>query len=256
MVTIWTGAAKVDLQQIHTRLAASDPAVAKTTIEAIVAGADNLHENYQAGKPESLLSGEKVPYKFITVGYYKILYTFTTEKVSIRSVFHMRQMTEQNQAFLGQLDTKAAQLAADAEAAALAAQVKAAASQPAPEVLETPVVETPTVETPIVETPTMETPTVETPSVETPTTEAGTANTPETKETSENSAEVEAMLAKMKASSTPASSSSNNMDDEAMKALEAELLADDNKEKEDMPEIQDFSIDDLGDTKKPEDGQE
>jgi hypothetical protein len=46
------------------------------------------------------------------------------------------------------------------------------------------------------------------------------------------------------------------MDDEAMKALEAELLADDNKEKEDMPEIQDFSIDDLGDTKKPEDGQE
>ena len=77
MVTIWTGAAKMDLQQIHQRLAAADPAAAKTTIEAIVAGADNLHENYQAGKPEPLLSGEKVPYKFITVGYYKILNVYT-----------------------------------------------------------------------------------------------------------------------------------------------------------------------------------
>jgi plasmid stabilization system protein ParE len=231
MVTIWTGAAKVDLQQIHTRLAASDPAAAKTTIEAIVAGADNLHENYQAGKPEPLLSGEKVPYKFITVGYYKILYTFTTEKVSIRSVFHMRQMTEQNQALLGQLDTKAAQLAADAEAAA---------SQPAPEVVETPVVETPVVETPTVETPV------------TPEATTDTTDTPETS-TANLDDEMAALLAKAQSSGTPAGGA---MDDEAMKALEAELLADDNKEKEDMPEIQDFSIDDLGDTKKPEDGQE
>lgn len=249
MVTIWTGAAKVDLQQIHTRLAASDPVAAKTTIEAIVAGADNLHENYQAGKPEPLLSGEKVPYKFITVGYYKILYTFTTEKVSIRSVFHMRQMTEQNQALLGQLDTKAAQVAADAEAAALAAQAKAAASQPAPEVVETPVVETPVVETPTVETPAVETPTVETPVTPEATTDT---TTPETS-TANLDDEMAALLAKAQSSGTPAG---GGMDDEAMKALEAELLADDNKEKEDMPEIQDFSIDDLGDTKKPEDGQE
>ncbi|WP_299458972.1 type II toxin-antitoxin system RelE/ParE family toxin [uncultured Microscilla sp.] len=243
MVTIWTGAAKVDLQQIHQRLAAVDPAAAKTTIETIVAGADNLHETYQAGKPEPLLSGEKVPYKFITVGYYKILYTFNTEKVSIRSVFHMRQMAEQNQALLGQLDTKAAQVAADAEAAALATQVKAAESQPAPEVVETPTVETPKVETPTVETPT----------VETPTTQTNTGAPPETKETPDTSAEMDALLAKMKTSGTPAS---DGMDDEAMKALEAELLADDNKEKEEIPDVQDISLDDLNDTNKPEGGQQ
>lgn len=273
MVTTWTGAAKRDLQQIHQRLAAADPVAAKSTIEAIVAGADDLHETFQAGRPEALLNGEKVPYKFITVGYYKILYTFNTEKVSIRSVFHVRQMAEQNQAVIDQLNVKAEQVAADAAAAALAAQAAQAAAAaatppPPPPVAETP----PVVETPIAETP----PVVETPITE-PVIDATvnsqitdaitnenvevTGETPAEGMTSTaatepppmaSAADLEALKAKMGNSEVTPDAGDGGFD---AAALEAELMADDAKEEEEKPEIQDFSIDNLDDTTKPDGGQ-
>lgn len=252
MVTTWTNAAKRDLQQIHQRLAAADPVVASSTIEAILAGTDQLHENYQSGKPEALLSGEKVPYKYINVGYYKILYTFNAEKVSIRSVFHLRQMAEQNQALISQLDVKAAEVAAK-EAA------KMATATPTPE----PVVETPVVpETPVVEeTVTTDTTTVE-PSIQvedsTTTVNSQVTDTlteesiPGTEETSSSTmgTDLEALRAKMSGGSVNLDSGEDSGFD--ADALAAELMEDDEKEKEEMPEVKDFSIDNLEDGTKPE----
>ena len=273
MVTIWTGAAKRDLQQIHQRLATADPVAAKSTIEAIVAGADNLHETFQAGRPEALLNGEKVPYKFITVGYYKLLYTFNTEKVSIRSVFHLRQMAEQNQAVIDQLNVKAEQVAADAAATALAAQVAAAAAPPPPApqpVAETPPVAEPVIEIPIVE-PIIETPVADTvidatvnPQITDAVTDANADVPGETPVASTaavepppmaSTADLEALKAKMGGSTVSADAGTGDGGFDAA-ALEAELMADDEKEEEeDIPNVQDFSIDNLDEPKKPEGGQ-
>ena len=251
MVTAWTGAAKRDLQQIYQRLLANDPTTAKATIEAILAGTDNLHQDYQAGKPESLLSGEKVPYKFITVGYYKVLYTFDAEKVSIRTIFHVRQMAEQNQALIAQLDVKAAEVAAKAAEEA----AKIAAEQPTPEPVVEPTVDATvetTIETPVVDPVVSETTTTietaDTTSTETP------ATTTETPSTQASDSDMEALMAKMKSEGVPASDGTSDAD---MAALEAELLADDEakKEQEETPEFKDISIDDLGDATKPEGGE-
>ena len=251
MVTAWTGAAKRDLQQIYQRLLANDSTTAKATIEAILAGTDNLHQDYQAGKPESLLSGEKVPYKFITVGYYKVLYTFDAEKVSIRTIFHVRQMAEQNQALIAQLDVKAAEVAAKAAEEA----AKIAAEQPTPEPVVEPTVDATvetTIETPVVDPVVSETTTTietaDTTSTETP------ATTTETPSTQASDSDMEALMAKMKSEGVPASDGTSDAD---MAALEAELLADDEakKEQEETPEFKDISIDDLGDATKPEGGE-
>ncbi|HAS43060.1 MAG TPA: hypothetical protein DCS93_21450 [Microscillaceae bacterium] len=251
MVTKWTGAAKRDLQQIYQRLAANDPTTAKGTLEAILAGTDNLHENYQAGKPEGLLSGEKVPYKYITVGYYKILYTFDTETVSIRAVFHLRQMAEQNQALIAQLDVKAAEVAAKAAEEA----AKVAASQPAPE----PVVE-PTPEPvaditePIVNEP-VTTPETDTVVPDTPettdttgTTDTETPETPTPETPAASLADLEALRAKMGSGEISTEGGDGGFD---AAALEAELMADDEKEKEDAPEFKDISLDDMDTPDKP-----
>jgi len=252
MVTNWTGAAKRDLQQIYQRLAANDPTTAKGTIEAILAKTDHLQENYQAGKPEGLLSGEKVPYKYVTVGYYKILYTFDAESVSIRSVFHLRQMAEQNQALIAQLDVKAAEVAAKvAEEAA-----KIAASQPAPEPVVEPTPEPPVIDTvdtttePIVNDPITtpatdtvipDTPVAETP--ETPTPEASTNEPP-----AASLADLEALRAKMGSGEVSTEGGDGGFD---AAALEAELMADDEREKEDAPEFKDISLDDMDTPDKP-----
>ncbi|OJJ18053.1 hypothetical protein BKI52_29830 [marine bacterium AO1-C] len=257
MVTTWTGAAKRDLQQIYQRLSANDPTTAKATIEAILAGTDNLHENYQAGKPEGLLSGEKVPYKYITVGYYKILYTFDAEKVSIRSIFHLRQMAEQNQALIAQLDVKAAEVATKAAEEA----AKVAASQPTPEpvVEPTPEIVEETSEPPVVndtvttpDTDTVTTEVPETPEVADTTTpetpETPTPETPTTETPAASMADLEALRAKM--GSGEVSNEGGDVGFDAA-ALEAELMADDEKEKEDTPEFKDISLDDMDTPDKP-----
>lgn len=256
MVTTWTNAAKRDLQQIHQRLAAADPAVANSTIEAILNGTDQLHENYQSGKPEALLSGEKVPYKYITVGYYKILYTFNAEKVSIRSVFHLRQMAEQNQALISQLDVKAAEAAA--KAAEEAAKIAVATPTPEP-VVETPVVpETPVVEETVIEDTTTVEPGIQvedsTTTVNPQVTDTVTEeSTPGTEETSPNTmgTDLEALRAKMSSGNVNLDSGGNDSGFDA-DALAAELMEDDGKEKEEIPEVKDFSIDNLEDGTKPE----
>ena len=264
MVTAWTGAAKRDLQQIHQRLAANDPIAAKATIEAILAGTDHLHENYQAGKPEGLLSGEKVPYKYITVGYYKILYTFDTEKVSIRSIFHLRQMAEQNQALLGPLDAKAAEIAAKI-AAAQPAPTPEPVATPTPEPIVQDTVTIPETDTIISEVPDTpitpdastndipEVPVTETPhidaSVDTP--EVPTPETPTTETPAASMADLEALRAKMGSGDMPTPTTGGGDGGFDAAALEAELLADDEKEKEDAPELKDISLDDMDASDKP-----
>ncbi|MCS6821652.1 MAG: type II toxin-antitoxin system RelE/ParE family toxin [Microscillaceae bacterium] len=88
---IWTEAAKKDLQQIYMRKAARSADQAKAVVEAILNATEELNTKYPAGTPEPLLAAEKEPYKFIIVGFYRVIYSVVGEEVLIEVILHQRQ---------------------------------------------------------------------------------------------------------------------------------------------------------------------
>lgn len=88
---LWTEAAKKDMYNIYTRLAGKSMERARDTINGILASTEALNANYPQGVPEQLLKAETDPYKFITVGFYKIVYSIVDDTVVIETMYHVRQ---------------------------------------------------------------------------------------------------------------------------------------------------------------------
>lgn len=88
---LWTESAKKDLYNVYTRLAGKSVERAKDTANGILAATEVLNTNYPQGTPEQLLRAETDPYKFITVGFYKIVYSIVEETVVIETLYHVRQ---------------------------------------------------------------------------------------------------------------------------------------------------------------------
>lgn len=110
---VWTNTAKQDLYKIYQRVEADSPEEAKNIAQAVLYAVEQLLENPHQGKIEGLLGGEKKNYKFITAGFYKILHNTEGNTTFIRSIFHLRQMPEQNKAILPALESKAEKIAAE-----------------------------------------------------------------------------------------------------------------------------------------------
>ena len=109
---VWTNTAKQDLYKIYQRVEAESPEEAKNIVQAVLYTTEQLLENPHQGKVEGLLGGEKKSYKFITAGFYKILHNFEGNTTFIRSIFHLRQMPEQNKIMLQELEGKAEKIVA------------------------------------------------------------------------------------------------------------------------------------------------
>jgi plasmid stabilization system protein ParE len=88
---IWAESAKKDLYNIYTRLAGKSIERAKDTINGILAATEELNSKYPQGVPEQLLKAETDPYKFITVGFYKIVYSIVEDTVVVETLYHVRQ---------------------------------------------------------------------------------------------------------------------------------------------------------------------
>ena len=81
-----------DLFNIYTRLAGKSMERAKDTASGILASTEALNANYPQGVPEQMLKAETDPYKFITVGFYKILYSIVEDTVVVEAIYHLRQI--------------------------------------------------------------------------------------------------------------------------------------------------------------------
>jgi plasmid stabilization system protein ParE len=88
---IWTEAAKKDLFNIYTRVAAKSKEKAQELANTILAKTASLESNYPQGTPEPLLSKEPDPYKYITAAFYKIVYSIVEDTVVIETLYHQRQ---------------------------------------------------------------------------------------------------------------------------------------------------------------------
>lgn len=88
---VWTEAAKEDLLEVYHRIAAKSVEKAKQTIESIVQKTATLHQSYALGMPEPMLKNEKDPYKYLIIGFYKVIYSIVEEKIMIETLYHTRQ---------------------------------------------------------------------------------------------------------------------------------------------------------------------
>jgi plasmid stabilization system protein ParE len=88
---IWTEAAKKDLQNIYNRIAGKSVDRAKEVANLILVATSELQTKHQLGTPELLLKNEKDPYKYITVAFYKIVYSIVGDEVVIETLYHQRQ---------------------------------------------------------------------------------------------------------------------------------------------------------------------
>ena len=87
----WTEAARDNLFQIHQRIVGKSLERAQEVTQKILSKTAILDKTYPQGSPEPLLKNEKVPYKFIIVNFYKIIYSVEEEQVLIKTIYHNRQ---------------------------------------------------------------------------------------------------------------------------------------------------------------------
>lgn len=87
----WTEAARNNLFQIYQRIAGKSPESAREWMDKVLKTTADLEKNYPQGNDEPLLRNEKVPYKFLVVSFYKIIYSIEEEQVLIKTLYHTRQ---------------------------------------------------------------------------------------------------------------------------------------------------------------------
>lgn len=88
---IWTEAAKKDLFNIFSRVAAKSKEKAQELVASILTKTASLESNYPQGNPEPLLSKEPEPYKYVTAAFYKIVYSIVEDTIVIETLYHQRQ---------------------------------------------------------------------------------------------------------------------------------------------------------------------
>jgi plasmid stabilization system protein ParE len=90
---MWSEAAKKDLFAIYNRLAGKSVERAKEWTEGLLKSTAELSTTYGQNPPEPLLGKEKKPYKYVLVGFYKIIYSVIDENVMIDTIYQQRQET-------------------------------------------------------------------------------------------------------------------------------------------------------------------
>lgn len=87
---IWSPEAKNDLQQLYRRIAAADKPAARRLIAKIKAAVNGLKEHPEIGRMvpefENPILRERL------IGLYRVLYTFSHEKVEIAALWHSAEL--------------------------------------------------------------------------------------------------------------------------------------------------------------------
>jgi len=87
----WTQQALDDLDQIHNFLCNFSESKANQTIEKILVRVEQLYTHPNSGQLEAELEGEPEDFKYLLVGYYKIIYAIENQNISIYAIFDTRQ---------------------------------------------------------------------------------------------------------------------------------------------------------------------
>lgn len=88
----WSPEAKDNLQQLHRYLVARNPDVARRVIKEIKAAVEGLKEHPEIGRIvpefESTILRERL------VDQYRIIYTFSHDRVEIAAIWHTRELLD------------------------------------------------------------------------------------------------------------------------------------------------------------------
>lgn len=87
----WTESARDQLYTLYKRISQKSPERAREIIDAILSRTAELGTDYPGGGFVDLLKNEKVPYKYVTVFFYKVIYAISEERVIIKTIYHERQ---------------------------------------------------------------------------------------------------------------------------------------------------------------------